>query len=92
MKIISFLRPFTAKRVLKGKFRLSYRDGGGGHGFAFGQRESHFETGQQTAVRSIKGSLLVVTGDAFTGEVVLDGAKEGCDFEVISNAVLLETA
>ncbi|MGV3662441.1 MAG: hypothetical protein ACO1TE_19815 [Prosthecobacter sp.] len=92
MKVISFLRSFTATRVIKGKFRLSYRDGGGAHGFAFGQRQSRFEAGQQTAVRSIKGSMLVVTGDAFIGEAVLDGAKEGLDFEVVSNAVLLEAA
>lgn len=85
MKAIKFLRPFSASRVLKGKFRLAYPDGGGNHGFAFGQWENHFKQGQKVLVRPIKqGTLLVVTDNPVTGEVVLDGAVEGVDYEIAS--------
>lgn len=92
MKVIHFLRSFSTTRVIKGKFRLSGADGGGTHGFAYGQRDNHFQKGQKVAVQTIKqGSMLVVANNPLTGEVVLDGAKEGVDFEVASNEALPES-
>lgn len=88
MKTISFLRPFTSTRVIKGKFHLATPNGGTAHGFAFGQWTNHFESGQYATVTTIKGNMLVVTDNAATGEVVLDGAQEGVDFEVVSELAL----
>lgn len=88
MKTITFLRPFTSTRIVKGKFRLSGRDGGSNQGFAFGQWTNHFESGQSATVNTIKGNVLVVTDNAAAGEVVLDGAKEGVDFKVLSTMAL----
>lgn len=88
MKTITFLRPFTSTRVVKGKFRLSTGNGSASHGFAFGQWTNHFESGQSATVNTIKGNVLVVTDHAAAGEVVLDGAKEGVDFAVVSTLAL----
>lgn len=91
MKVISFLRSFSTTRVIKGKFRLAGPDGGGNHGFAFGHWDNHFQKGQKVAVHAIKrGSVLVVANNPLTGEVVLDGAQEGVDFEVVSNEAMPE--
>lgn len=91
MKVINFLRPFSTTRIVKGKFRLSNPDGGGNHGFAFAHWDNHFEKGQKVAVHAIKqGSVLVVANNPLTGEVVLDGAREGVDFEVVSNEAVVE--
>lgn len=88
MKTIAFLRPFTSTRVIKGRFRLSYGNGGAGQGFAFGQWTNHFESGQHATVNIIKGDVLVVTDNPAAGEVVLDGAREGVDFKVVSTMAL----
>lgn len=88
MKTISFLRPFTSTRVIKNKFRLATPNGGLADGFAFGQWTNHFESGQFATVATLKGNMLVVTDNAAAGEVVLDGAKEGVDFEVVSDLAL----
>lgn len=88
MKTITFLRPFTSTRVIKGKFRLASPTGGICHGFAFREWTNHFHSGQYATVTTIKGNMLVVTDNAAAGEVVLDGAKEGLDFEVVPEMAL----
>lgn len=88
MKTITFLRPFTSTRVVKGRFRLTYPNGGSGQGFAFRDWTNHFDVGQRAAVMPIKNGVLVVADNAAIGEVVLDGAREGVDFEVTSLTAL----
>lgn len=85
MKVIRFLRPFTASRVVKGCFRLAYANGGANHGFAYAACDHQFDPGQNVLVRPIKqGAVLVVADNPVIGEVVLDGATEGEDFEVVA--------
>ena len=88
MKTITFLRPFTATRAIKGKFRLATPTGGIAQGFAFRTWSHQFRSGEVATVSTIKGDVLVVTNDAATGEVVLAGAREGVDFEIISELAL----
>ncbi len=84
MKVIRFLRSFRATRVIKGRFRLASVDGGRNQGYAYNTRDNQFEAGQKIMVHSIKqGSVLVVADNPILGEVVLDGAEEGVDFEVV---------
>lgn len=84
MKVIRFLRPFAARRSVKGSFRLADGGGGASQCFAYAACERHFTAGEEVAVRAIKrGSVLVVADNPVMGEVVLDGATEGLDFEVL---------
>lgn len=84
MKTIAFLRPFTSTRVIKGKFCLAGPNGNTNQGFVFQQWTNHFQRGELASVNTIKGNVLVVTDLPAAGEVVLDGATEGVDFEVVS--------
>lgn len=68
-------------------------EGQGTHGraeeqrFAFDHRPHHFARGETARVRHITrpnaASLLVITDNPVLGEVVLDGAQEGHDYEVL---------
>ncbi|MGV3662671.1 MAG: hypothetical protein ACO1TE_20980 [Prosthecobacter sp.] len=87
MHIISFLRTFRATRVIKGKLTLPSSSGLKMH-FAFGQRDVEFSQGQQVVVASARQGMLVVANRPELGDVVLDCAEEGVDFEVLRTAVL----
>lgn len=89
---ISFLRAFTATRMVKGKFRLAAPNGRSRQHYAFGQCLAEFCEGQKVAVARLKeGNPWVVTDNPLIGEVVLDGALEGVDFEVVESGQAFAT-
>lgn len=93
MKVIRFLRPFATHRMVKGSFKLAFANGGANHGFAYGACDRLFNAGQEVTVRPIKKGTLVLANNPVMGEVVLDGAIEGEDFEVVSaNEAVVEVA
>lgn len=87
MHIISFLRTFRATRVIKGRLTVPSSNGLKMH-FAFGQRDVEFEMGQQVVVAAARQGMLVVANRPELGDVVLDAAQEGVDFEILRTAVL----
>ena len=86
MHIISFLRTFRATRVIRGKLTFPTPQGVKMH-FAFGQRDVEFSEGQQVVVTTARQGMLVVANRPELGDVVLDSAVEGVDFEVLRTAV-----
>lgn len=86
MHIISFLRTFQATRVIKGRLTLPSPNGVKMH-FAFGQRDVEFSKGQQVVVAVARHGMLVVANRPELGDVVLDAAQEGVDFEILRTAV-----
>lgn len=87
MYIISFLRPFQATRMINGEFVLP-SSGGRKVEFAFGIRDVEISEGQQAVVTRSGMKLLMVGDRPEHGDVVLDSAEEGVDFEVLRTAVL----
>ncbi len=87
MHIISFLRTFRATRVIKGKLTFPSSSGTRLH-FAFGQRDVEFSRGQQVVVAAARQGMLVVANRPELGDVVLDCAQEGVDFEILRAVVL----
>lgn len=84
---ISFLRSFRATRLVKGKFRLSSPNGRSRQHYAFGACLAEFCEGQEVEVVRLKeGNPWVVIDNPLIGEVVLDGALEGVDFEVVEGS------
>lgn len=88
-RAIRFLQPFTATRVIKGQFALATHEGKFRKAYAFGVCENKYTKDQVVGVRQIKDeALLIVTSNPLSGEVVLDDAVEGRDFEFLSHQVV----